>query len=198
METSSSNVPAVPATHKLVSRPHFLPPNVERTRGVSGGGPEVETDTIDLSKISHSRNSFRSPPTRALSPRKKPRLKISNRDRIENSIDRFDAFGDYEYIDTDVQQISAAIPGPGVLNNRRRAHLNQHRRVDFLPQNPVRKTDFYNDVLKREPFDFNIVVVRMLPLFQGDASNICRVNDLSGSARSDIRRKKIAVEQLGI
>ena len=56
-------------------------------------------------------------------------------DRIKNSIDRFDAFGDYEYIDTDDYPL---VPG-----NRfrplpaRKPPNNQRRRVDFAPQHPV-------------------------------------------------------------
>ena len=61
--------------------------------------PPVETgyrdpgDTIDLSKIGGD-SSFEI----AVDDTKPSRLRVSPEDLLKNSIDRFDAFGDYEYI----------------------------------------------------------------------------------------------------
>ena len=64
---------------------HILP--LEET-GYSDAG-----DTIDLSKI-RDESSFEI----AVDDIRPSRLKVTPEELLENSIDRFDAFGDYEYI----------------------------------------------------------------------------------------------------
>ena len=64
---------------------HILP--LEET-GYSDAG-----DTIDLSKI-RDESSFEI----AVDDIRPSRLKVTKEELLENSIDRFDAFGDYEYM----------------------------------------------------------------------------------------------------
>ena len=65
---------------------HFLPPQED-------GGPRDPGDTIDLSKIGAD-STFEI----AVGDRKPSRLRVTPEHLLQNSIDRFDAFGDYEYI----------------------------------------------------------------------------------------------------
>ena len=68
-------------------RPHFLPPQE--------GGQRDPGDTIDLSKIGGGGSSFEI----AIGDTKPAnRLRVTPEHLLQNSIDRFDAFGDYEYI----------------------------------------------------------------------------------------------------
>ena len=65
--------------------PHFLP---SKQIGYRDSG-----DTIDLSKIGGD-SSFEI----AVDDTKPSRLRVTPEELLKNSIDRFDAFGDYEYI----------------------------------------------------------------------------------------------------